>query len=87
MDAGEIVKTLRNKYGITIAGGQDSLKGKIFRFAHMGYADRMDVPFMLAATEMVLADLGRPVAEAGKGVGAAMEILNREWPKLASITD
>ncbi|MFH1740588.1 MAG: alanine--glyoxylate aminotransferase family protein [bacterium] len=86
MDAGDIVKTLRNKFGITIAGGQDHLKGKIFRFAHMGYADRMDVPFMLAATEMVLADLQRPVPP-GKGVGAAIEILNREWPKLEKITD
>lgn len=86
VNGGEIVKTLRTKFGITIAGGQAQLKGKIFRFAHMGYADRMDVPFMLAAIEMVLSDLGRPVP-AGKGVGAAIEILNREWPKLESITD
>ena len=86
VSGGDIVKVLRTKFGITIAGGQAQLKGKIFRFAHMGYADRMDVPFMLAATEMVLSDLHHPVAP-GKGVGAAIEILNREWPKLESITD
>jgi aspartate aminotransferase-like enzyme len=86
VDGGQIVKTLRTKFGITIAGGQAQLKGKIFRFAHMGYADRMDVPLMLAATEMALSDLRHPVP-AGKGVGAAIEILNREWPKLESITD
>jgi aspartate aminotransferase-like enzyme len=80
------VKTLRTKFGITIAGGQAQLKGKIFRFAHMGYADRLDVPLMLAATEMALSDLRHPVPT-GKGVGAAIEILNREWPKLESITD
>jgi len=86
VDGGAIVKTLRNKFGITIAGGQAQLKGKIFRFSHMGYADRMDVPYMLTATGMVLADLGCNVPT-GKGVDAAVEILNREWPKLESITD
>ncbi|MCP9449837.1 MAG: alanine--glyoxylate aminotransferase family protein [Nitrospira sp.] len=74
IDGQAIYKNLRVQYGMTAAGGQDHLKGKIFRLSHMGYADTFDVIAALAATEMVLKGLGHPV-RLGSGVGKAQEIL------------
>jgi aspartate aminotransferase-like enzyme len=74
MDAQAIVKHLRVKYGITIAGGQDHAKGKIFRLSHMGYLDALDMVTAIAAVEMTLRDLGHEV-ELGAGVRRAEEIL------------
>jgi aspartate aminotransferase-like enzyme len=50
-DGQVIYKNLRDKYGITTAGGQDHLKGKVFRISHMGYADTFDVITAVAAVE------------------------------------
>jgi aspartate aminotransferase-like enzyme len=74
VDGQAIYKDLRVKYGITGAGGQDKLKGKIFRIAHLGYADTFDVITAVAGIEMVLKGLGHPV-KFGTGVAAAQEIL------------
>ena len=74
VDGQAIYKDLRVKYGITGAGGQDKLKGKIFRIAHLGYADTFDAITAIAGIEMVLKGLGHPV-KLGTGVGAAQEIL------------
>ena len=74
IDGQEMVKRLREHYGITMAGGQNQLKGKIFRIAHLGYADRFDVITAVAAVEMVFAELGYKV-KAGKGVAAAEAVL------------
>ena len=74
IDGQAIYKNLRVQYGMTAAGGQDHLKGKIFRLSHMGYADTFDVIAALAATEMVLKGLGHSV-KLGSGVGKAQEIL------------
>lgn len=69
-----IYKNLREKYGITAAGGQDQAKGKIFRIAHLGYADTFDVITAVAGVEMVLKGMGYPV-KLGSGVAAAEEVL------------
>lgn len=74
IDGQQIYKNLRVQYGITAAGGQDHLKGKVFRISHMGYADRFDVITALAATEMVVKGLGHPL-QLGRGVGRAQELL------------
>lgn len=73
LDGGAIVKGFR-KRGITIAGGQGSMRGKIFRIAHMGYVDAFDILTALAALEFVLSELGYPV-KLGEGVRAAQEVL------------
>ena len=73
INGGDIVKTLRNKYRMTIAGGQDHLKGKIFRIAHLGYSDQFDVINAVSAVELTLKSLGHPV-ELGTGVRKALEI-------------
>ena len=74
VDGQAVYKNLREQYGITAAGGQDHLKGKIFRISHMGYMDTFDVIQALAATEMVLKGLGHPV-KLGSGVGKAEGLL------------
>lgn len=74
IDGQAIYKNLREKYGITAAGGQDHVKGKIFRIAHLGYADTFDVITAIAGVEMVLKGLGHPI-KLGAGVAAAEELL------------
>lgn len=76
IEAGLIVKTMRTAHGITISGGQAQLKGKIFRLAHLGYADESDVVICLAALERTLNDRGYPV-KLGDGVRAAQEVLGQ----------
>ncbi|MBW2183691.1 MAG: alanine--glyoxylate aminotransferase family protein [Deltaproteobacteria bacterium] len=74
IDGQKVVKVLREKHNITIAGGQDQAKGKIFRVAHFGYMDTYDIVTVVSAVEMVLKELGYAV-ELGKGVKAALEVL------------
>ncbi len=70
----DIRKELQERYGIQSAGGQDHLKGKIFRIGHMGYVDEMDTVLAVAALEQVLHKLGHKF-ELGAGVTAAQKIL------------
>jgi aspartate aminotransferase-like enzyme len=74
MEAGKIVKGLRDQFNMTIAGGQDQAKGKIFRIGHLGYYDPMDIISVLAAVEITLVKNGHKL-ELGKGVGAALKVL------------
>ncbi|MCK9582511.1 MAG: alanine--glyoxylate aminotransferase family protein [Endomicrobiales bacterium] len=74
IEGGKIVKLLREEFGISIAGGQGILKGKIIRFAHMGYITKADLLVGFACLEMVLTKLGYNVQK-GKAVAAAEEVL------------
>ena len=76
IDGQKVVKILRDKHNLTIAGGQDQAKGKIFRLAHMGYIDQSDIIAAIAAVEMTLKELGYKF-ELGAGVRAAMNILGQ----------
>lgn len=66
----KIVSHLRDRFGITVAGGQDAWKGKMFRIAHLGFYDELDMLTILSATELTLKHLGHNL-ELGRGVGAA----------------
>jgi aspartate aminotransferase-like enzyme len=72
VDATEIVSTLRDQFGITIANGQGELKGKIFRIGHIGWFDVFDITTALAAVELALADAGAEI-ERGVAVTRALE--------------
>lgn len=72
----DVVKTMRVKYGITIAGGQGKIKGKIFRIGHCGYYDRFDMITVMAGLEMALKDLGYPV-KMGAGMAATELVLEQ----------
>jgi len=54
----EIRKQLKNRYDINIAGGQDHLKGKIFRINNMGFIKPFEISWALNSVELVLDDLG-----------------------------
>jgi serine---pyruvate transaminase len=71
-EAAEIISGVRTRFGITLAGGQGDLKGKIFRIGHIGWFDVFDVTTALAAVEIVAADLGADI-ERGVAVTAALE--------------
>ncbi|HEY8316831.1 MAG TPA: aminotransferase class V-fold PLP-dependent enzyme, partial [Gaiellaceae bacterium] len=72
IDAGDVVKALRDRFGMTLAGGQGELQGKIVRLGHIGWFDVFDIATMLAAIELVLAELGADI-ERGVAVTAALE--------------
>lgn len=69
IDGRKLVERLRAVYGVTIAGGQGALKGKIFRVTHMGDYDHLDMVALMAALELTLRDLGWKF-ELGAGVAA-----------------
>jgi aspartate aminotransferase-like enzyme len=66
-DGKEVLKTMRDHYGVTIAGGQDDLEGKIFRLSHFGYVGPFDMMTMFSALELTLNKLGYRDG-VGKGV-------------------
>jgi aspartate aminotransferase-like enzyme len=72
IDSTELVLALRNRYGVTLAGGQGDLKGKIFRIGHIGYYDVFDIATALGAVELALADAGAEI-ERGVAVTRALE--------------
>ncbi len=72
IDASDVVRSLRDRFGMTIANGQGALFGKIFRLGHIGWFDVFDIATMLAAVEIALADLGAEI-ERGAAVTAALE--------------
>jgi aspartate aminotransferase-like enzyme len=73
IDGARVPKLMRDRYGVTIAGGQGRLKGKIARIAHCGYYGAFDIVVALTALEMALRDLGHD-AEPGAGAAAAQRV-------------
>ena len=76
IDGEEVRNIAEKKYGVNIAGGQEKLKSKVVRMAHMGYVGPMDIIIGLAALEMALAEKGVKVT-LGAGVAAAEAILRQ----------
>ena len=73
VDSGDVVLALRDRHGITIANGQGTLKGHIFRIGHIGWFDVFDITTALAAVELSLAELGAEV-ERGVATARALEV-------------
>jgi len=73
IDGEKLVKTMRDTYGVTIAGGQSEMKGKIFRFAHMGYIGEFDIITGLSCLEKVLFQMGYKF-QMGTGIAAAQKV-------------
>src|SRR5438105_63927 len=65
---------MEKQYGVKLANGQDTLKGKIWRLAHMGYIDQFDVLAAISALELVLLEMGFKLTP-GAGVAAAQQAL------------
>ncbi len=75
LDGEKLVKTMRDTYGVTIAGGQAELKGKVFRFAHMGYIEEFDIIAGISCLEKVLQQMGYKFS-LGAGVEAGEEVFD-----------
>jgi len=70
IDGLAVVKVMKNRYGITIAGGQEHLRGKVIRIAHVGHFSEFDIITAISGLEMTLSDLGYGI-KPGSGVAAA----------------
>jgi aspartate aminotransferase-like enzyme len=75
IDGAAVPRLMRDRYGVTVAGGQGHLKGHIVRIAHCGYYSGFDIVVALTALEMALRDLGHE-ADPGAGAGAAQRVFS-----------
>jgi aspartate aminotransferase-like enzyme len=72
VDSGQLLRLLRDRYGVTLAPGQGELKGKAFRIGHIGWFDVFDIAAALSAVELGLTELGAPI-ERGVAAAAALD--------------
>ena len=72
LDSRELTLALRERHGVTIAGGQGPLKEAIFRIGHIGWYDEFDIATALAAVELVFGELGATI-ERGAAATRALE--------------
>ncbi len=79
MDSSDLTLALRERHGVTIAGGQGELKGGIFRIGHIGWYDGFDIATALSAVELVLGELGAPI-ERGVAATRALEVYAEGTP-------
>jgi len=75
VDAEEVRSVMKKRFDIALAGGQDHLKGKIFRIGHLGFVCDRDILTAIAALEATLIHLGYAEFTPGAGVSAAGKIL------------
>ena len=73
IDGQVLLKTMRNRYGVTYAGGQGKLKGQILRIAHLGWVCEHDIIVAISALERGLAEIGYN-STSGAGLAAAQEV-------------
>jgi aspartate aminotransferase-like enzyme len=77
LDPRRFNQTLKNNYGITVAGGQGHLKNRIFRISHLGYYDELDMTAMVTALELTLRESGFKF-DLGAGLRAAISVFAKE---------
>lgn len=69
----EDLRKMLSHLNIRLAGGQQHLKGRIFRIGHMGYCEPNDVLTVIATIEVALKKLNYPI-KLGQGMQAAEEV-------------
>lgn len=74
VDSEQIRAILKKKFDIALAGGQDHLKGKIFRIGHLGFVSDRDILSAIASLEVALRELGYEGFTPGAGVAAAARV-------------
>jgi aspartate aminotransferase-like enzyme len=74
MDSSDVVKALKTKFAAVIANGQGTMKGKIFRVAHLGFFDYLDTIALLGAMEHIAKDTLKLPVEYGQAVAAAQKV-------------
>jgi aspartate aminotransferase-like enzyme len=75
VDAEQVRSLMKKKFDIVLAGGQDHLKGKIFRIGHLGFVCDRDILTAIAALEATVVELGHTGVTPGAGVAAAAKVL------------
>ncbi len=65
VDGKKLVDILREEYQVVLAGGQQSMAGKIFRIGHLGYCTSEDIQGVLDALQEVLPRVGFTPSKAG----------------------
>jgi aspartate aminotransferase-like enzyme len=75
IDAEALRKKVKDRFDILLAGGQDHLKGKVFRIGHLGFVCDRDVLTAVAAIEATLQELGLHKGTVGAGVAACAAAL------------
>lgn len=78
LDAGLVVKALKERFHLVAAGGQGSMKGHIFRVAHLGFFDFLDTLALLGAMEQIAKDTLGLKVEYGQAVAAAQKVFAAE---------
>ncbi len=78
IDAENIRKTIKNDFDILLAGGQDHLKGKIFRIGHLGFVNDRDIVSVISALESTLNKMGKLDVPVGNGIAKTISVLNQE---------
>ena len=76
IDAETIRKLIKDDFDILLAGGQDHLKGKIFRIGHLGFVNDRDILSVISALESTLVKMGKLKAPVGQGIAKTISILN-----------
>ena len=74
MDSSDVVKALKTRFAAVIANGQGSMKGQIFRVAHLGFFDYLDTVALLGAMEHIAKDVLKLPVEYGTAVAAAQKV-------------
>ncbi len=77
IDAEILRKSVKNDFDILLAGGQDHLKGKIFRIGHLGFINDRDIITVVGAIEASMDKLGVLNKKLGTGISIAAKSLNR----------
>ena len=75
VEAEKVRAIMKKRFDIALAGGQDHLKGKIFRIGHLGFVCERDILSAIAALEVTLIDLGYESFTPGAGIAAASRVL------------
>ncbi len=78
IDAESIRKAIKNDFDILLAGGQDHLKGKIFRIGHLGFVNNRDIVSVISALESTLDKMGKLNVPIGQGIAKTISVLNNE---------
>jgi len=76
IDAESVRKSIKNDFDILLAGGQDHLKGKIFRIGHLGFVNDRDIISVISALESTLNKMEKLKAPLGQGLAKSISVIN-----------
>jgi len=78
-DAEEFRKSVKERFDILLAGGQDYLKGRIFRIGHLGYVNDRDIISVITAISYTLLEKNKiNIEKIGMALNEAKHYLNKK---------